>query len=90
MRKGPVRKRGGHIEATVRIGKKGVNEAQIKEISRQLDARKKVKIKILRSAIMESSVEEIAQKVASETGSKIIQKIGHTFTLYKPKRKTNN
>lgn len=79
-------KRSKQIETTVWIGKRGVSEAQIKEISKQLNARKRVKVKVLRSALTESTVEEIAQRVASETGSRIIQIIGHTFTLYKPKR----
>lgn len=86
MKKTMSKKISGHIKATVQIGKKGVTEAQVKEILKQLDARRKVKVKVLRSALAESTVEEIAQKVASETGSKIIQVIGHTFTLYKPKK----
>lgn len=85
--RGDSTKRGSkQIETTIWIGKRGVGEAQIKEILKQLDARKKVKVKVLRSALIESSVEEIAQKVASETGSKVVQVIGHTFTLHKPKR----
>ncbi|MEM1561673.1 MAG: YhbY family RNA-binding protein [Candidatus Bathyarchaeia archaeon] len=87
MRGSSVRRKGGHMKATVRIGKKGVTETQIREIFKQLEARKRVKVKVLRSALVESSVEEIAQKVASKTGSKVVQIIGHTFTLYKPKRK---
>lgn len=87
MGKPRARRMSTHIEATVRIGKKGVTEAQIKEIIKQLDARKRVKVKVLRSALAENTIEEIAQKVAQETGSKIIQVIGHTFTLYKPKKR---
>ncbi|MEM2320933.1 MAG: YhbY family RNA-binding protein [Candidatus Bathyarchaeia archaeon] len=87
MKRSAAKKESGHIEATVRIGKRGITEAQVKEISKQLDAKRKVKVKVLRSALMESSIEEIAQKVSSETGSKIIQVIGHTFTLYKPKKR---
>lgn len=87
MKRSAAKKESGHIEATIRIGKKGITEAQVKEILKQLDAKRKVKVKVLRSALMESSIEEIAQKVSSETGSKIIQVIGHTFTLYKPKKR---
>jgi len=87
VKRSAAKKESGHIEATVRIGKRGITEAQVKEISKQLDAKRKVKVKVLRSALMESSIEEIAQKVSSETGSKIIQVIGHTFTLYKPKKR---
>lgn len=90
MKKASTRKGLEHVKATIRIGKKGIGEAQIKEISKQLEARKKVKIKVLKSALMETSIEEIAKNVSFKTGSKIIQIIGHTFTLYKPKRKKEN
>lgn len=87
MRRTQARRISKHIEATLRIGKKGLTEAQIKEIVKQLEARKRVKVRVLRSALAENTVEEIAQKAAQETGSKIIQIIGHTFTLYKPKKR---
>ncbi|MEM1550778.1 MAG: YhbY family RNA-binding protein [Candidatus Bathyarchaeia archaeon] len=87
MRRRFTEKGSRHIEATIRVGKKGITETQIKEISKQLEARRKVKVKVLRSALLTNSVEKIAHKVASETGSKIIQIIRHTFTLYKPKSK---
>ncbi|MEM3816034.1 MAG: hypothetical protein QW341_04220, partial [Candidatus Bathyarchaeia archaeon] len=48
---------------------------------------RKVKVKVLKSALIEDTVERIAQRIAQETDSKIIQIIGHTFTLYKPKRR---
>lgn len=88
MRKN-ISKRKKPLKPTVRIGKKGVTEAQIREISKHLDARRKVKVKVLKSALLEDTVENIAQKISSKTDSKIIQIIGHTFTLYKPKRKTS-
>jgi RNA-binding protein YhbY len=73
-------------EATVRIGKKGLTDAQIIEIAKHLDKRRKVKVKVLKTALTGDSVENIAQKASSATGSKVIRIIGHTFTLSKPKR----
>ena len=72
-------------ESTVRIGKMGVTEAQIKEILKQLKTRRKVRIKVLRSALTNDTLENIAQRISSETDSKVVQIIGHTFTLYKRK-----
>ncbi|MEM2669231.1 MAG: hypothetical protein QW188_04220 [Candidatus Bathyarchaeia archaeon] len=46
-----------------------------------------MKVKVLKSALIEDTVKRIAQRIAQETDSKIIQIIGHTFTLYKPKRR---
>jgi len=88
LRRSSTKKMSMYIEATVRIGKKGITESQIKEILKQLNVRKRVKVKILRSALTEASVEEVAKKVAHETDSKIVQIMGHTFTIYKPKRRS--
>ena len=76
------------MKPTIRIGKKGVTDEQLKEILKQLEARETVKIKVLRSALANETVENIAKRISTETGSKIIQVIGHTFTLFKPKRKS--
>ena len=78
---------------TILIGKKGSTDLIMKEISKYLDARKSVKVKILKSALLSEKAEEIAQKAAKATGSMIVQVRGHTFTLYKPKKlnpKTKN
>ncbi len=77
------------LKPTIRIGKRGVTDEQIKEILKQLEARKTIKIKVLKSALVNDTVENIAKKISMETGAKIIQVIGHTFTLFKPRRKRN-
>jgi len=78
------------LKPTIRIGKKGVTDEQLKEILKQLEARETVKIKVLRSALANETVENIAKRISAETGSKIIQVIGHTFTLFKPKKKKSS
>ncbi|MCD6465833.1 YhbY family RNA-binding protein [Candidatus Bathyarchaeota archaeon] len=75
------------LKPTIRIGKKGVTHEQILEILKQLEARGTVKIKVLKSALTNDTMENIAKRISAETGSKIIQMIGHTFMLFKPKRK---
>jgi len=64
-----------------------VTHEQILEILKQLEARGTVKIKVLKSALTNDTVENIAKRISAETGSKIIQMIGHTFMLFKPERK---
>ena len=71
---------------TIRIGKKGSTDSVVKEISKYLDVRKSVKVKILKSALSNEKADEIALKTAEATGSIIVQVRGHTFTLYKPKK----
>lgn len=87
MRRRSIARRAPLIEPTIRIGKKGITEAQIKEIMKQLKVRRAIKVKVLKSALASESLENIAQRISAETNSKIIQIIGHTFTLYKPREK---
>jgi len=71
---------------TVRIGKKGVTEPLILEISKNLRKKGIVKVKILKTGLGGRKARDIAEEVAKATDSKIIQIRGHTFTLRKPKK----
>ena len=71
---------------TVRIGKRGTTDPIMQEISRQLDKREMVKVKILKTALASEDVGEVAQRVVAETDSELVQLRGHTFILYRPKR----
>ena len=73
-------------KATVRIGKQGPTDLLINEISKQLDKRETVKVKLLKTALINEDAKEIAQKIADETQSEIIELRGHTFTVYRPKK----
>lgn len=70
---------------TVRIGKKGVTPSFIREISKNLDKRGEVKVKILKTGLGDRTAREIAKDIAEATGSMITQLRGHTFTLRKVK-----
>jgi len=70
---------------TVWIGKSGAAASTMNEIKRQLKAQGRVKIRVLRSALHERDMDEIASQVAEETSSSIIEVRGHTFILHKPK-----
>ncbi len=72
--------------ATVRIGKKGVTEPLILEISKNLRKKGIVKVKILKTGLGGRKAKDIAEELAKATDSKIIQIRGHTFTLCKPKK----
>jgi RNA-binding protein len=74
---------------TIWIGKDGASQQILNEVSRQLEKREMVKIKILQTAIGEAEAKNIASKVTEKTGSILIDLRGHTIILYKPrKRKT--
>lgn len=74
---------------TIWIGKEGAAPRTMDEICRQLEKREMVKARILKSALKEEEAKNIASKIAQQTDSTLIDVRGHTFILYKPrKRKT--
>lgn len=72
---------------TVWIGKEGSTAQIVKEISRQLDQREMVKAKLLQTALKDMSAKEVAAQIAKETESILVEVRGHTFILYRRKRK---
>jgi RNA-binding protein len=72
---------------TLWVGKEGASPQMINEISRQLERRKIVKVRILTSALRDVSARDIALETAQQTESTLIDVRGHTFTLHKPRKK---
>jgi len=74
---------------TIWIGKDGTAQKIFGEISRQLEKREIVKIKIHKTALGEEEAKDIASKIAKETGSTLIDIRGHTIILYKSRKRKN-
>jgi len=72
---------------TIWIGKEGASPQIFNEISRQLEKRGMVKVKVLKSALREEETEKIASKIAQQTESTLIDVRGHTIILYKPRKR---
>ena len=72
---------------TIWIGKNGATEQIIAEISRQLEKREMVKIKILKSALRNEEAKAVASKTAQQTGANLIDVRGHTIMLYKRRKR---
>jgi len=72
---------------TVHVGKEGATTQIINEISKQLDTREMIKAKILKTALKDEESKNIATKIAQQTDSLLIEVRGHTFLLYKRKKK---
>lgn len=72
---------------TVWVGKEGATQQIVNEISRQLDKREIVKAKILKSALKDEEAKSVASKIAKQTDSSLIEVRGHTFLLYKRRKK---
>ena len=72
---------------TVHVGKEGATTQIITEVAKQLDTREMIKAKILRTALKDEEAKNIASKIAEQTESQLIEVRGHTFLLYKRKKK---
>jgi RNA-binding protein len=77
----------GNARPTIWVGKDGPSEDLVKEIERQLSKNEMVKVKILKSAIVERQVKEIALGIVEKTGSTLVEVRGHTLMLYKHRKK---
>ena len=74
-------------DPTIWIGKSGVSQEMLKEIEKQLEKKEMVKIRILKSAIEGEEVKQIASKTAQQTSASLVEVRGHTFMLYKRRKK---
>lgn len=70
------------IEPTVRIGKNGLTKNQTDEIKKQLEKRKIIKIKMLKS-FRRKEAGEMASKIAEKTNSEIISVVGFIIVVRK-------
>jgi RNA-binding protein len=68
---------------TIWIGKSGVSEEVLKEVEKQLEKRKMVKVKLLGTAIKGGQTMQIAGK----TEASLVEVRGHTFMLYRRHKK---
>ncbi len=72
---------------TIWIGKDGVTSQLLKEIEKQLEKKKMIKMRILKTALQNKSAAAIAATAAEQTGASLAEVRGHTFMLYKKHKK---
>lgn len=65
------------LDVTVWVGKNGVG-AVTEELASQLDQEEFVKVKFLRSARGSSDTESLAEALAEQTDSELVETRGHT------------
>ncbi len=71
---------------TVLIGKKGISQETLAEVDRQLEKAEMVKGKILKTALQEEKAGVLANQIARQTSSVLVEVRGHTFMLYRRKK----
>ncbi len=69
------------METIFQVGKGGIGEQLIKQVSEALEARELIKLRVLETSPVTSR--EAADEIAMATGSEVVQVIGYRFVLYK-------
>jgi RNA-binding protein len=75
---------------TVWVGKEGATPQIINEVNRQLEQHEVVKAKIQQAALKAKQADDLAAKISNQTDSTLIEVRGHTFILYRKRKKKNN
>ncbi len=70
------------IDPVVQVGKASVNESVLFSLNEALDARELVKVKVLKNCLDE--VKDVAQELADQSRSELVQVIGRNVVLYRP------
>jgi RNA-binding protein len=72
---------------TVWIGKDGLTPQLSGEIENQLDKKKMLKVRILKSALQRDTAQTIGARAAEQTGASLVEVRGHVFILYRRRSK---
>jgi RNA-binding protein len=76
-----LRSKAHHLDPIFQVGKGGVNENMIKQISDALEARELFKVSVLQNCEEDKTV--VADQLTGGTGAELVQIIGSTIILYK-------
>ena len=74
-------------QPTVWVGKEGASQQIINEINRQLEQHEVVKAKIHQTALIDQETKQLVTNIAAQTNAALIDLRGHTFILYKKRRR---
>jgi RNA-binding protein len=72
---------------TIWVGKGGATEEIVGEIDRQLERSEVVKAKILQTALQTEEAKDVAVGIAARTESTLVEVRGHTFILYRKRKR---
>jgi RNA-binding protein len=76
-----LRSKAHHLDPIFQVGKGGVNDNMIKQITEALEARELFKVSILQNCEEDRTV--VAKQLAEGAGAELVQIIGNTIVLYK-------
>ena len=79
-----LRRMANGIDTIFQIGKNGISEETLTQVSAALEARELIKLRVLETSPVSSR--EAADEIAEKTHSDVVQVIGTRFVLYRESR----
>ncbi len=79
-----LRSKAHHLNPIFQVGKGGVNENMIQQISDVLEARELIKVSILQNC--DEDRDTVAEQLSKGARAELVQVIGNTIVLYKESR----
>lgn len=76
-----LRSKAHHLQPIFQVGKGGVNNNMVKQISEALEARELLKVSVLQNC--EENKETVAAAIVGGTDATLVQVIGNVIILYK-------
>lgn len=73
------------IDAIFQIGKSGISDNLITQLSDALEARELIKVSVLETAPADAKT--LGVEIAEATHSTLVQTVGNKITLYRPRKK---
>lgn len=73
------------IDAIFQIGKGGISDNLISQLSDALEARELIKVSVLETAPANAKL--LGNEIAEATNSILVQTVGNKITLYRPRKK---
>jgi RNA-binding protein len=72
---------------TIWVGKEGLTPQVTAQVESQLQRAKMVKIRILKSALLNDTAKAIATRTAEQVGAALVEVRGHVFIIYRRRKK---
>jgi RNA-binding protein len=76
-----LRSKAHHLTPIFQVGKGGVNDNMVRQISDALEARELLKVSVLQNC--DEPKEVVAEELANGAEAELVQLIGNTIVLYK-------
>ena len=82
-----LRSQAHSMKPIFQIGKEGINQQWLNEVSDALEKRELIKVNILNNSLLELA--EVEEYIQENSNIQVIQKIGHVLVLFKRSNNKN-